>query len=287
MVSQSATAQPERLLFGNLPFTAEVRRGQWARAVSLSLTTHALSATLVVGVPLLLPEKARPPIPPQPQHHMVWIPVLIPPEESGGGDGESLEFAAEVEPPEELAAQPSVETPPPVPLPPMERALEPEPPELHSPIPVLASTDHEMLFVSVTALPLASHLSAARQVGGETLLEGAGHGPGEGGGSGGGVYRPGAGIRVPVPVREVKARYTADAMLARVEGSILLEVVVLPDGTVGEVRIVRSFDPRSGQDFGLDQAAVTAVRQWQFRPGRRFGQPVAVLVRLTVTFTLR
>jgi TonB family protein len=228
---------------------------------------------------------------------MVWIPDLtsIPAEDAGGGGGiRSLEFAAEVELPEEQAVPPApVETPSQDQQSPRESEPEPQPPDLNSPIPALASTDDVLkaLSESLAALPVAFNSGAASQAGTDpddaVLLGGSGHGPGEGGGSGGGVYRPGAGVRVPVPLREVRPRYTAEAMLARVEGSVLLEAVVLPDGTVGEIRIVRSFDLVSGQDFGLDQEAVNAVRQWQFKPGSRFGQPVAVLVRLTVTFSLR
>jgi TonB family protein len=59
--------------------------------------------------------------------------------------------------------------------------------------------------------------------------------------------------------------------------------VVLPDGTVGNVEVVRSLDPV----FGLDQEAIKAARQWRFVPGMRLGQPVPVLVVISMTFTLR
>ena len=52
-----------------------------------------------------------------------------------------------------------------------------------------------------------------------------------------------------------------------------MELVVLQDGTVGEVRITRSLDPV----FGLDEEAIKAARQWLFQPGTRFGEPVAIL----------
>jgi TonB family protein len=72
-------------------------------------------------------------------------------------------------------------------------------------------------------------------------------------------------------------------MRAKVQGSVLVEAVVLPDGTVGDVRVVRSLD----NVFGLDQEALKAAKQWKFVPGTRFGQPVAVLVTIELTFTLR
>jgi periplasmic protein TonB len=112
---------------------------------------------------------------------------------------------------------------------------------------------------------------------------GSGLGTGSGGGTGGGVYRPGSGVLNPRILREVKPQYTADAMRAKVQGTVLLECVVLPDGTVGRVDVVKSLDPT----FGLDQEAVKAAKQWRFQPGTRFGEPVAVLVTIELTFTLR
>ena len=113
--------------------------------------------------------------------------------------------------------------------------------------------------------------------------DGSGLGPGKGGGVGGGVYRPGAGIINPKLQQEVKPQYTAEAMRAQVQGEVRLEVVVLPDGTVGNVRVIRSLDPV----FGLDQEAIRAARQWRFTPGTRFGEPIAVLVVIALEFHLR
>jgi periplasmic protein TonB len=112
---------------------------------------------------------------------------------------------------------------------------------------------------------------------------GSGLGPGSGGGTGGGTYRPGNGVTTPIVVREVKPAYTSDAMRAKVQGSVLLECIVRPDGSVGDVKVARSLDPV----FGLDLEAMKAARQWRFRPGMRQGEPVAVLVVIELTFTLR
>ena len=112
---------------------------------------------------------------------------------------------------------------------------------------------------------------------------GSGLGPGSGGGTGGGVYRPGSGIVSPKILVEVKPTYTADAMRAKIQGTVWLEAVVLPDGSVGNVQITRSLDPT----FGLDQEAIRTVKRWRFIPGTRQGQPVPVLVEIEMTFTLR
>src|ERR1700704_6318983 len=63
------------------------------------------------------------------------------------------------------------------------------------------------------------------------------------------VYEAGSsGVSLPILVREVQPAYTADAIGNRVQGAVLLAAVVLPNGTVGEVTVLRSLDTR----FGLD-----------------------------------
>lgn len=113
--------------------------------------------------------------------------------------------------------------------------------------------------------------------------QGSGLGPGWGGGTGGGAYRPGNGVISPRLLVEVKPSYTADAMRAKIQGVCTLEAVVLPDGSVGNVHVIRSLD----NTFGLDQEAIKTVKKWRFAPGTRQGQPVPVLVEIEMTFTLR
>ena len=95
------------------------------------------------------------------------------------------------------------------------------------------------------------------------------------------VYKPGDGVSPPRATHQVKPQYTADAMNAKVQGSVKLEVVVLPDGTVGDVTVVRSLDT------SLDLEAIKTVRQWRFEPGTKDGKPVPVQVEIEMTFTLR
>jgi TonB family protein len=113
--------------------------------------------------------------------------------------------------------------------------------------------------------------------------QGNGLGQGFGGGTGGGIYRPGNGVESPRLLRSVRPNYTAEAMRAKVQGVVRLEGVVLPDGSVGDLKVTRSLDPV----FGLDQEAIKAARQFRFVPGTRFGEPVAVLVSFEIEFTLR
>ena len=92
-------------------------------------------------------------------------------------------------------------------------------------------------------------------------------------------------MTTPQLLVEVKPQYTVDAMRAKLQGAVELEVVVLPDGSVDprRIRITRSLD----RAFGLDEQAIAAVRQWRFRPGMLKGRSVPVRVLIELTFTLR
>ena len=83
---------------------------------------------------------------------------------------------------------------------------------------------------------------------------GAGIGPGTWGGFGGGAYRPGSGVAPPRLIHEEQPRYTEDARQRGITGDMLLEIIVLRDGSVGDVRLLR----RLGA--GLDEQAIQAVR---------------------------
>jgi len=96
------------------------------------------------------------------------------------------------------------------------------------------------------------------------------------------VYLPGNGVSSPTLVKEVKANYPAEAIAAGVQGTVFLTAVVLADGTVGEVMVVRSLDTV----YGLDAQAVSAVKQWLFTPGQKDGAAVAVRIGIEVIFTL-
>jgi TonB family protein len=91
------------------------------------------------------------------------------------------------------------------------------------------------------------------------------------------------GLTNPTVIREVRPNYTFDAMRANIEGVVVVECVVTRDGTVGDVRVVRSLD----RTFGLDEEAVKAARQWLFRPGTRNGEPIPVLISIELSFRIK
>ncbi|HMF97761.1 MAG TPA: energy transducer TonB [Vicinamibacterales bacterium] len=108
---------------------------------------------------------------------------------------------------------------------------------------------------------------------------GPGLGPGSGGGIGGGAYRPGGAVTAPRVITEVKPTYTGDALLRKIQGTVVLELIVRRDGRPSQIRVVRSLDPE-----GLDEQAMAAAAEWRFEPGRLAGTPVDVLVTIMLDF---
>jgi TonB family protein len=95
-------------------------------------------------------------------------------------------------------------------------------------------------------------------------------------------YRHGQdGIISPVVLREVKPKYTAEAMHAKVTGTVIIECIVQPNGGCEDVHVTTPLDP------GLDRVAVNALQAWRFQPGLRMGKPVPVLVTVDMSFSLR
>lgn len=91
------------------------------------------------------------------------------------------------------------------------------------------------------------------------------------------------GVTAPAIIKEVHPRYTDEAKEKKIQGLVELEAVVLEDGTVGDVTVTKSLDAT----YGLDQSAVAALVQWQFKPGQKDGKAVKVLVEVEMSFTLK
>ncbi|MYJ05752.1 MAG: energy transducer TonB, partial [Acidobacteria bacterium] len=92
--------------------------------------------------------------------------------------------------------------------------------------------------------------------------------------------RVGGNISPPTKVRDVPPVYPPVAQQARVQGVVILEAVIGPTGAVTDVKVLRSVPL-------LDEAAITAVKQWQYTPTLLNGVPVPVIMTVTVNFTLQ
>ncbi len=87
------------------------------------------------------------------------------------------------------------------------------------------------------------------------------------------------GVAAPVPLSNPPPAYPSIARTARVEGTVILDVVIDETGRVASARVLRSVPL-------LDQAAVDAITGWQYEPARLNGVPIAISMTVTVRFTL-
>jgi periplasmic protein TonB len=91
--------------------------------------------------------------------------------------------------------------------------------------------------------------------------------------------RVGGSIMPPTKVHEVAPEYPPHARAARIQGIVIIQATIDVDGRVVATEVLRPVP-------FLDQAALDAVRQWRFTPTRLNGEPVAVLMTVTINFKL-
>jgi TonB family protein len=84
---------------------------------------------------------------------------------------------------------------------------------------------------------------------------------------------------LPEAISKVQPIYPDEAREAGMDGTVIVQALVLQDGTVGDTKIVKSIPM-------LDAAAVASVMQWRFKPASSKGLPVAVWVAVPVKFSL-
>lgn len=96
-----------------------------------------------------------------------------------------------------------------------------------------------------------------------------------------GAVRLSGDITPPVKTYYPTPKYTEDGRLARVQGVVILEAIVDTLGNVSGVKVLK------GLPHGLDVSAVETAQQWKFKPALRAGRPVAVILNLTIRFSLQ
>jgi protein TonB len=94
-----------------------------------------------------------------------------------------------------------------------------------------------------------------------------------------GPYRLGNGIEPPRKIKDVRPIYPSGALVARALGTVIIEAVVGADGKIHDAKVLHSIP-------ALDQAALDAVRQWEFAPSKLNGVAVAVIVTVLVQFSI-
>lgn len=93
------------------------------------------------------------------------------------------------------------------------------------------------------------------------------------------AVRVGGQIKEPKKVHNVTPSYPDIAKQARVQGIVILECTISPQGKVTDVKVLRGIPL-------LDQAAIDAVKQWVYTPTLLNGVPVPVIMTVTVNFKL-
>jgi periplasmic protein TonB len=263
----------------------------FSRAQAISIALHALLAVLII-VPIV--------------HHIAqttqaakvdvnvvdispYLPKLPPGKDragGGGGGGERLPT-----PPSrgKLPRWSMTQITPPMAVPRNLNPKLPAEPTLLGPPDLKVPSPNEANFGD----PLAAMLTASGGPGGGGGIgtgegggigsgSGGGLGPGSGGGTGGGAFRPGTGgVGYPSCLYCPEPQYSEDARKAKYQGTVVLQVVITPDGRATNIEILKT------PGLGLDQKAIEAVRTWRFKPALGpNGKPVATITPIEVTFRL-
>jgi protein TonB len=94
------------------------------------------------------------------------------------------------------------------------------------------------------------------------------------------VYEIGNGVMAPKVVYAPNPEYTDKARKKKINGTVVVAMIVSPEGRVRDVRVAKSLDKE------LDKQALAAVSKWRFEPATKDGEPVAVHLKAEVSFRL-
>ncbi|HEV2732942.1 MAG TPA: energy transducer TonB [Terriglobales bacterium] len=94
------------------------------------------------------------------------------------------------------------------------------------------------------------------------------------------VYEVGHGVTPPRPIYTPNPDYTNRARKKKIQGTVLVALVLTSEGNPRDVTITKKLDP------DLDNKAIEAVRSWRFEPATKDGEPVAVHLKVEVEFRL-
>lgn len=110
--------------------------------------------------------------------------------------------------------------------------------------------------------------------------DGDGMGPGRDHGAGVGFYVPGGDVSAPVPVFTPEAEFSDEARREKYQGSCMISVIIDAQGNPQNPRVTRHLG------MGLDEKAMDAVMKYRFKPAKKNGRAVPVLINVLVDFRL-
>jgi TonB family protein len=202
----------------------------------------------------------------------------------GGGDRDKLQASPgrlpkqsmqQITPPMAVVRnlQPKLEVPPTVVIPPEVHLPQPNMPDLGNPLSHLPS-------VASNGMGAGGGIGDTGRGGGVGNGVGPGYGSGHGGGTGGGAFRVGGGVSAPKAIYSPDPEYSEEARKVKHMGTVVLYVVVGPDGKPRDLKVLRTLG------LGLDEKAMEAVKNWRFDPAMKDGKPVACMINVEVNFHL-
>lgn len=92
------------------------------------------------------------------------------------------------------------------------------------------------------------------------------------------------GVEPPVFTKRVQPSYPDRALKVKIQGYVILEAILRRDGTVDDVKVLRGLGKGK---FGFEDAAIAALKQWQFLPGKVNDRPADVRMTLKIDFVLQ
>jgi protein TonB len=235
------------------------RFGTRAAVLPLSVAAHAVALAAALLLPALTPPELPPP--PVPDLVVDWVsaPPTPPPVIATPAPARLTKA-----PPSHDSARAAVADP-----------VAPPP----APGPTVSMIDPTAVLPEDGRAPCLFNCAGSTPDGNSDGPRGGTPGPGADEGTGGGPIRPGGDIKPPVRTVYVAPPYPDLARAARIQGLVVIECTIDPSGRVVDARVI------TGHPL-LQNAALDAVRQWRYKATRLNGVPVAVLMTVTVNFSL-
>jgi len=240
---------------------------RWERLrsrMSFSVAAHLVALALIIFVPLFMPEQ----LPDQGDRRVVFFDPPPPPPPPMQKGSSARPEQAKPEPAKKVVETPKQDLVPPIETPqPQEKPLEPE-----------KGVKPDQQFGSETGSDLGDALGM------EGGVEGGQVGGVPGGVLGGVIGGTGTGPVMdydtpPRPIKSPRPQYPQEAFIKKIEGTVLVEILIDAQGRVSRARVVQSVPM-------LDAAALQTVYQWVFMPAMKHGRPVPTLAHIPVAFRI-
>ena len=239
----------------------ESQDGHARTGYGVSISVHVALVAALVAFLLAQPDVITIHMPSLPMPAMIAS-MPLPPMETG-----NVQSAAEPKP------KTTVETPAPPPPPKTDSPDDQVPAPVEAPAGITPETGAESRVAGGAPGGVPGGVTGGVPGGvvGGSLASGSGTGT---------LIRVGANMQPPRKIKDVKPVYPAGALPARSQGAVVIEATIGTDGKVTAVKVIHSVP-------ALDQAAIDAVRQWEYTPSFLNGAAVSVVMTVVVNFAMQ